>query len=304
MWATADARWLVFLIALVVSGIVSWFLALAMSRPVRKLRDATVSLAGGNLGIRVDESVGRRRDEFGLLGRDFDKMAENLERAATRQAELSRNISHELRSPLARMRVAIEMARKNSEDVPELDRLDRETERLDELIGQILSYTKLDATPEQDPQLIELTDLLEEVVENVNYECKAGGIAGVSVSERLDASPKLLGHSEAIRSAIENVVRNAVHHSPSDSIVDVSLSQENGHALIEVRDSGPGVSADEIEQLFEPFFQTRASETSKENGGSGLGLAIAKRAVTLHGGSISAANQAGGGLLLRLRLPL
>lgn len=304
VWATADARWLVFVIALVVSGVVSWLLALAISRPVRKLRDATVALAGGDFAIRVDEAVGKRRDELGMLGRDFDSMAENLERAAKRQAELSRNISHELRSPLARMRVAIEMARQNNGDTPEFDRLDKEMERLDGLIGQILSYTKLDTSPEQDAQAVELADLVQEVVENVNYECKAEGIAGVSVHARIDASPSVRGHAEAMRSAIENVVRNAVHHSPSGGTVDVLLTRDGASALIEVRDSGPGVNDEELDRLFEPFFQTRASARSKDDRGSGLGLAIAERAVSLHRGTIRAENYPGGGLLVRVLLPL
>ncbi len=304
VWATADARWLVFVIALIVSGAVSWLLALAISRPVRKLRDATVALAGGNLAIRVDESVGNRRDELGMLGRDFDSMAENLQRAATRQVELSRNISHELRSPLARMRVAIELARQNNGAAPEFDRLDREMERLDGLIGQILSYTKLDTSHGQDAKTIELAELVQEIVENVNYECKARGIAGVSVAARLDASPRIHGRAEALRSAIENVVRNAVHHSPAAGTVDVLLTQDGESALIEVRDNGPGVDDEELGRLFEPFFQTRASASSKGVRGSGLGLAIAERAVGLHRGTISAENHPDGGLLVRVRLPL
>jgi len=130
--------------------------------PVRKLRHATVALAGGDLDVRVAESVGKRRDELGMLGRDFDSMAENLQRAATRQIELSRNISHELRSPLARMRVAVELAKQKHGDMPEFERLDSEAERLDALIGQILSYTKLDASPDTDPEPIELADLIND----------------------------------------------------------------------------------------------------------------------------------------------
>jgi two-component system sensor histidine kinase CpxA len=304
VWATADARWLVFVIALVVSGVVSYFLALAISRPVRKLRDATVALAGGDLAIRVDETVGKRRDELGMLGRDFDTMAENLQRAATRQAELSRNISHELRSPLARMRVAIEMAKQNGGDTPEFERLDKETERLDGLIGQILSYTRLDASADREPQPIELGDLVQEVVENVNYECKSKGLDGVSVTAQIDASPRIHGHADAMRSAVENVVRNAAHHSPPTSEVNVMLRETEGSASIEVRDRGPGVDQDELGNLFEPFFQTRASADAEENRGTGLGLAIAERAVSVNGGTIVAENHPEGGLLVRILLPL
>ena len=304
VWTTADARWLLFIIALVVSGIVSWFLAATISGPVRKLRDATVALAGGDLAARVAESVGERRDEFGMLGRDFDSMAENLQRASARQSELSRNISHELRSPLARMRVAIELAKQKSGDMPEFECLDNEVQRLDGLIGQILSYTKLDASPDTDPAPVDLADLVHEVVANVNYECKAEGIDGVSVAAQIDASPVVVGHAEAIISAIENIVRNAVHHSPPDSEVKICLSQKDDNVVIDVNDSGHGVDEAELRRLFEPFFRTRASSESKDARGTGLGLAIAARAINVNGGSISARNQPDGGLLVRVLLPL
>lgn len=304
VWTTADARWLLFAVALLVSGIVSYFLATAISGPVRKLRDATVALAGGDLDVRVAESVGKRRDELGMLGRDFDSMAENLQQAATQQTELSRNISHELRSPLARMRVAVELARQKNGDMPEFERLDNEAERLDGLIGQILSYTKLDASPDKDPEPIELTDLIHEVVENVNYECKAEGIDSVSVVAQIDASPVMHGHADAMTSAIENIVRNAVHHSPPESEVKIQLRQDGADAVIDIKDSGPGVDEDDLCRLFEPFFRTRESAESKNAPGSGLGLAIAKRAVQLNGGTISARNHPDGGLLVRIVLPL
>lgn len=303
-WSSKGARWLLFIIALVVSGVVSYVLATTVSRPVRKLRAATVALAGGDLDIRVADSVGKRRDELGMLGRDFDSMAENLQRAATRQAELSRNISHELRSPLARMRVAVELARQKNGDMPEFERLDNEAERLDSLIGQILSYTKLDTNPDSDPQPIELAGLIREVIENVNYECKASGIDGVSVVARIDEAPTILGHTDAMLSAIENIVRNAVHHSPPESKVCIYLGQDGDSALIEVRDSGPGVDQDDLGRLFEPFFRTRESAQSKDASGTGLGLAIAERAVRVNGGTLTAQNHADGGLLVRVSLPL
>lgn len=301
---TADPRWLLFVIALLVSGGVSWFLATTISGPVRKLRDATVALAGGDLTVRVADSVGKRRDELGTLGRDFDAMAENLQRASTRQTELSRNISHELRSPLARMRVAIELAKQKSGDMAEFERLDNEAERLDSLIGQILSYTKLDTSPDRDTTPVELAGLVHEVVENVNYECKAEGIDRVSVSAQIDASPIVHAHADALTSAIENIVRNAVHHSPPDSAVMIHLAENDDQVLIEIRDSGPGVDDAELPKLFEPFFRTRESAESKDSRGTGLGLAIAERAVSVNGGSISARNHPDGGLLVRIVLPL
>jgi len=239
-----------------------------------------------------------------MLGRDFDSMAENLQRAAAQQTELSRNISHELRSPLARMRVAVELARRRNGDMPELGRLDDEAERLDKLIGQILSYTKLDANPDKDPEPIELAGLIHEVVENVNYECRSEGIDGISVVAQIEESPTVTGHADAMTSAIENVVRNAVHHSPPGSEVEILLDQAGDTVLIDIRDRGPGVDDEELARLFEPFFRTRSTMVSKDSAGTGLGLAIAERAVRLNGGTISARNHADRGLLVRLSFPL
>jgi signal transduction histidine kinase len=202
------------------------------------------------------------------------------------------------------MRVAIELAKQKSGDLPEFERLDDEAERIDSLIGQILSYTKLDASPERDPEPIDLADVIREVAENVNYECKAEGIDGVSVVAQIDASPVIRGHADAMTSAIENVVRNAVHHSPPDSEVKICLGEEDDKVLLDVRDSGPGVDAAELPRLFEPFFRTRESAESKDAGGTGLGLAIAERAVLINGGTISARNHPDGGLLVRIALPL
>jgi signal transduction histidine kinase len=202
------------------------------------------------------------------------------------------------------MRVAVELAKQKNGDMPEFERLDTEAERLDALIGPILSYTRLHTNPETDPTPVEIAGLIHEVVENVNYECKADGIDGVSVVAQIDASPVTLGHADAMTSAIENIVRNAVHHSLPDNEVNIRLSQDDEHALIEVTDSGPGVDEADLPKLFEPFFRTRESEESKDARGTGLGLAIAERAVAVNGGTIIARNHPDGGLLLRIALPL
>lgn len=300
-WANQDIRVLLFVFALLTSGLVSYALASAFSSPVRKLRDATVSLAEGKLDVRVAQSIGKRRDELGMLGRDFDSMAAKLQRAAEQQTELSRNISHELRSPLARMRVAVELARRKSGELPEFDRLDDEAERLDSLIGQILSYTKLEADREQAATDVDLLDVVNEVIENVNFECKN---ERVSVATELDNASTVTGHRGALISAIENIVRNAVRHGPADTKVEIALSPGN-HALnIDVSDSGPGVAEEDLPHLFEPFFRTRASAEADGNGGTGLGLAIAQRAIVeLHGGTLSARNREEGGLVVSVSLP-
>jgi len=299
-WSSQDMRFWLLAVAVLTSGVVSYALAAAFSRPVRRLREATVSLANGNLDARVAESVGKRRDDLGMLGRDFDTMAEKLQRAAAQQTELSRNISHELRSPLARMRVAVELARRKAGDLPEFERLDADAERLDALIGQILSYTRLDADAERTGAPVDLADVLSEVVENVNFEC---GDARVRIEPAISGGVNIRGLRGALVSAIENVVRNAVRHSPADSGVIVSLSQSTDGVHIDVADRGPGVSDEDLPRLFEPFFRTRESAEQDGNGGTGLGLAIARRAVELQHGIIEARNRNGGGLTVRISLP-
>lgn len=292
------------LLALLVSGGVSYFLARTLSRPVRFLRSATVSIANGEFDTRVSPRLKRRRDELGLLARDFDRMADKLQRSSEQQTELSRNISHELRSPLARLRVALELARRQAGDLPEFSRIDAETERLDGLIGQILRYTRLDASATEEPTAVDLTGLLREVVENVNYECRDEGIEGIAVELTVLASPTMAAYPDALQSAVENVLRNAVRHSPANTTISITLDGDDRQATIDVVDRGPGVLDSEIGELFEPFFRTRAALQNGDWPGSGLGLAIAARAVRLHGGTIRAENRREGGLRVRIELPL
>lgn len=304
VWTNADARWLLLVLAILISGLVSYGLARAISRPVQKLRDATIAFADGKLDVRVADSLGRRNDELGMLGQDFDAMAENLQTAVEQQIELSRNVSHELRSPLARMRVALELAKRQVGDLPELDRLVLEAEHLDDLVGQILSYTRLDSGSRSEPQPVDLEDVIREVAENVNFECRSEGIAGISVHTEIAASPRFSGYRDALTSAIENVVRNGVYHSPANGEVRVSLNQADRTAVIEIRDDGPGVEASDLAKLFDPFFRTRASASTGNQHGTGLGLAIAERAVRKNKGQITACNHDDGGLVVRITLPL
>ena len=289
-----------FIVALIVSGIVSFLLAQAIANPIRKLRDATVSLAGGNLDARVGGSIAERHDELGMLARDFDSMADKLARAAAQQTELSQNISHELRSPLARMRVALELARREAGDLPEFERINDEAERLDKLIGQILSYTRMDASPQNEPKEIHLADLLREVVENVNYECKSDRLDGVTVQASLESSPTMHGYGDALISAVENVLRNAVRHSPPAGTVSIILSQQDNTARIEILDQGEGVHDADLAQLFKPFYRTKHTADA----GTGLGLAIADRAIRLNRGRVTAENLKEGGLRVVIELPV
>jgi two-component system sensor histidine kinase CpxA len=299
-WNSQDIRVLLFVFALMTSGLVSYALAKVVSRPVRKLRAATVSLAKGDLDARIGDSMGNRRDELGMLGRDFDTMAEQLQRAAERQTELSRNISHELRSPLARMRVAVELARRKSGELPEFDRLDLEAERLDALIGQILSYHRLEGDAFAEHHALDVTDVINEVLENVNFEI---GEEKVALDQRTTEDVRVNGYRSALLSAIENVVRNALRHGTGSSVVTVVLDATADDVLIRIEDDGPGVDDADLSKLFEPFFRTRASAEANGNGGTGLGLAIAQRAIELNEGHIEARNRESGGLAVAIRLP-
>jgi two-component system sensor histidine kinase CpxA len=303
-WSPERARLLLLGLAVIISTIVSFLLARALTRPVTKLRDATVALANGNLDVRVAESVGGRSDELGLLARDFDTKADKLQRSARQQSELSRNISHELRSPLARMRVALELARRQSGELSEFDRIDEEAERLDKLIGQILSYTRLDSSTRAEAETVDLGDLVQEVVENVNFECRSEGINGITVRASIESTPTIDGHRFALSSAVENVLRNAVRHSPAGAEVNVTLRQSADAAVIEILDQGPGVEQEELARLFDAFFRTRRAAEDGRDRGTGLGLAIAQRAVRMHNGDIEATNAAEGGLLVTLTVPL
>jgi two-component system sensor histidine kinase CpxA len=296
-----NARYWLLAFALLASGLVSYALAATFSRPVRKLRDATVALADGDLDVRIGDTLGKRRDELGMLGKDFDTMAEKLQHAAEQQTELSRNISHELRSPLARMRVALELARRKSGELPEFDRLETDAERLDSLIGQILSYTRLDADFAADEAPVDLHDVISEVIENVEFEYGYSG--RISVADLPEAGTAIRGRRGALTSAFENILRNAVRHSPAGGTVRIDTAMSADDVVITIADDGPGVEDADLPKLFEPFFRTNSSAEADGNGGTGLGLAIAKRAIQLHDGVIEAVNGEAGGLVVRISLP-
>ena len=290
------------IIALLVSAAVSYLLARAISRPIRRFRESAIAIAGGNLDTRVSDRVGNRHDEIGLLAQDFDRMTGELQRAWLRQTELTQNVSHELRSPLARLRVALELARRGAGDLPELDRIDTETERLDDLIGQLLEFSRMDAEPREGRSRIELDELLRSVVEDVRYEY---GRTGDDTRIDLESSPGVAveGYPNALRSGIENVLRNAVQHGCEGGEVQVRLGTDASEAVMTIEDHGGGVAEHELDSIFEPFFRARTKQAGDSTRGSGLGLAIASRAIELNNGSIAARN-AEHGLCVEIRLPL
>ena len=234
-----------------------------------------------------------------MLAQDFDRMADELQRAWLRQTELTRNVSHELRSPLARLRVALELARRQAGELPEFEKIDAETGRIDEMIGQLLEYSRLDADTHEEHTSINLDELVLPIVEDVRYEY-AGSNKRITLEA--DAGVEVRGYANALRSGIENVLRNAMQHSRDGGSVDVRIHKDGPQAVITVADQGGGVSDDELEKIFEPFYRA-AQPQAESREGSGLGLAIAARAIEMNSGSVTASNEAGG-LSVEIRLAL
>ena len=293
------------LVALV-AGLVSYGLGRYLTSPVRRLRNAARQLAGGNFTTRVGAAVGKRRDEIGDLGRDFDFMAERIESLMSAQRDLLRDISHELRSPLARLNFALGLAcqRAGPEVVDALDRIEREAERLNELIGQLLTVTRLESGTEGVESVrIDLSELVQEIAADGDFEASIGK-RRVQFVDCEDCA--VLGSPPLLRSAIENVVRNAVRYTAEQTEVEITLRRRpdgaDSDAVIRVRDHGPGVPDAALTEIFRPFYRS-SDARDRKTGGAGLGLAITERAVRLHGGAVRAANAPGGGLVVEIRLP-
>ncbi len=290
--------WVRALIALLITGLVSYGLANLLSRPVRRLRHAAQTLAEGDLTVRVGSSGG---GEVGALGRDFDIMAERLREMLESQRQLLRDVSHELRSPLARLRIALELAEKEGSASRNLQRVEKEADELERLIANLLSLARLESGQsnlEQKP--VSLGELLSEIVNDADFEARAHQ-RSVVLSVAQQATVK--GDPVLLRAAIENVVRNAARYTEQNTAVAVSLKTAGNQAVIEVCDHGSGVPESELKRMFEPF--TRVGEArDRDSGGYGLGLAITGKVILAYKGQVDARNSEGGGLCVVLRLPL
>ena len=294
-------------IALAVSALASGWLARHLSAPIRRIQAGARALASeaqeaqGNTA-RVSVGLEDRKDELAVLARDFDAMADRLRANRATITQLLRDISHELRSPLARMRVAVGLARQNTADLPrQVDRLEREIERLDGLISQVLKLARLHGADSAFArERVDIDEVLEDVVRDANFE---GAIKGCTVILTGSANATLNGNRELLASAIENVLRNAVRYSPRDVAVDVAVeSRDAGGVSIVIRDHGPGVPAHDLERIFQPFYRV-AEARDRDTGGEGIGLAITSQVMKTHGGSARAGVPEGGGLEVRLELP-
>lgn len=296
-----------FLPVLLVGGLFCYWLARYLSTPIVQLRGATHELSAGNLSARVDQKLLKRRDELGYLGRDFNVMAGRIESLMEAQRRLLTDISHELRSPLARQGVALGLARRSAgpQAIPALDRIEREAERLNEMIGQLLALSRVESgTDRLANEEVDLAALVKEVADDADFEAR-GRERSVRIVE--SQALRISGVFELVRSAIENVVRNAVRYTEAGTQVDISLTFEavNGDrfAIISVRDHGKGVPEESIKEIFRPFYRVE-DDRDRKTGGTGLGLSIAARAVRLHQGTIKASNAKDGGLMVEIRLPI
>ena len=297
-------------VAIAVGGITTFVLVLIFTRPVIRLRRAARELAHGNLGARVKET-GRpssffRGDEFQALVDDFNHMADRLESLVDAHKLLLRDVSHELRSPLARLSVALELAREDAgeEMSAHLDRIERETARLNQLIGQLLTLSSMEAAEEaEDFGRVSLKQLLEEVIPDAEYEARQ---RHSSVVLHADGDVSIRGKRELLYRAIENVVRNAIRYTEPGTEVEICLATSkegaNRIATLEINDHGPGIPEDEIESIFRPFYRVDRAR-SPHTGGFGVGLAIAERSVKLHHGEVRAFNRKEGGTTVRMRFP-
>ncbi|MDQ5988710.1 MAG: Adaptive-response sensory-kinase SasA [Syntrophus sp. SKADARSKE-3] len=291
---------------LAVSGIVCYILTRYLISPLVELSRATRQLAGGNLSVRVRSVIGKRKDEISQLAEDFDLMAERVEALMTSQRSLLRDVSHELRSPLTRLYVALELCqqRLNPEDAKSLERITREADKLSELIGQILNLNRVESgVSGLEKNREDLRQLIQEIVDDANFEAKKLNRAVRLLSG--DAC-MIMGNRMLLQRAIENVVRNAVRYTADGSEVEISVRRaENDDSLISVsvRDHGPGIPESEIANLFKPFYRYANSGDDMASG-AGLGLTIAEAAVRIHGGTIRAANAHGGGLFVEMAFPV
>jgi signal transduction histidine kinase len=288
--------------AIVISGLVCFAMARYLARPLRLVRDTSYRLASGELKARAGDAVGRRRDEIGDLVRDFDAMAARIEAQVEAQQQLLHDISHELRSPLARLNVALELARRKAtpDSSAELERIEREAERMNDLIGRLLILARAENDPNHATVPVDISAVVRQVVADAQYEAQR---KSKSVVLNDTAAPTVSGHPQLVASAVDNVVRNGLRHTAPQSAVEVSLDATPDEAIISVRDHGPGVPVSDLEKIFSPFYRLEASR-KRDTGGVGLGLAIARRAIAVHHGTIAAENAENGGLRVTIRLPI
>ena len=286
-----------YILLLATVAVLYWLVTMYITRPVRQLANVVDRFGTGELTARTTP---RSKDEIGNLGRSFNAMAERIHTLLTTERQLLQDVSHELRSPLARLTFEAEMVRRTTDRGAAATRLRHEIERLSELVVMLIDMARAEGEHgDVEMEVLCLNDLLQATAEDSEIEAQA---AGCSIDVKAPEETNLQGNAELLRRVIENVLRNAIRYAPSDSAVEVRLAREANCARITVRDYGPGIPEKLRERIFDPFFRADASR-DEHTGGLGLGLAIAQRAVRVHHGEITASN-ASPGALLTITLPL
>lgn len=281
------------ILALVV--LLCYALAYHLTAPLRRLQKALDHFGRGDLDARAQEN---RHDELGDLARAFDRMADRIQTLLASERRLLLDISHELRSPLARLSVAVELARSGENALP-LDRIQKEADRLNALISQMLEVTRIENdVAHRKQEHVAFDQLVGGLVDDCSIEASA---RGCNLSFSAPAHVAIDGDPELLRRAIENVVRNAIRHAPEGSKIEVAVENGGGRVRVRVRDYGPGVPEQALPHLFDPFYRVEP-DRNRGSGGVGLGLSIARRAVELHQGTLRASNVAPG-LLVEIELP-
>jgi signal transduction histidine kinase len=278
-------------------GILCYLMAVYLASPLRALRQTLDRFGQGDLSIRAQIS---RKDEFGQVGQSFNQMADRIQTLLTAERRLLQDISHELRSPLARLEFAVELARTSDNRSGSLDRIKRDLERLGALIGELFQVTRAEGDPaSRKRDDISLDSLMHVLVDDCTLEAE---VRHCHVLMTAAEPVSIRGDAELLRRAVENVLRNAIRHSPEGSSIEVDLRRQNDSALVSVRDYGTGVPDDTLQDIFKPFFRVDG-DRNRSSGGVGLGLAIAQRAVHLHHGRLEARNMHPG-LMMTMELPV
>ncbi|CAI0726168.1 Sensor protein CpxA [Serratia liquefaciens] len=288
--------WVGGLAGLLFSTVLAWNL----TRPMRKLRDGFDRVAQGDLSVRLFPAMRRRHDELSEVARDFDSMAERLELLVSAREQLLHDVSHELRSPLARLQLAIGLARQNAGNVENsLQRIEHEAGRLDKMIGELLALSRAESNSLPDEEYFDLHGLVDAVVSDARYEAQIPGVE-IVLQASSDVEYTVKGNAELMRRAVDNIVRNALRFSSHGQRVTVVLTRIDQLFQIEVSDQGPGVEESKLSSIFDPFVRVKSSMSGK---GYGLGLAITRKVVLAHGGQVEARNGEQEGLVITLRIP-
>jgi len=291
------------LAAIIVSLFFAALLAWYFSRPIRALRSAFEAASAGDLSPRFTDGDRLGGDELNDLGRDFDRMSGQLRALMDGQRRLLHDVSHELRSPLARLQAAIGLAHQQPDKIAtSLERIERESVRMDKLVGELLTLSRLEANPDlPKSDAIDMQELIDGIAQDARFEAGADGPA-IEVEIEGELVANVRGAPDLLWRAVENVVRNAVKHGGAGGQVDIRLYARGRQVHVDVLDRGPGILDADLPTVFEPFFRSNPSKNNVD--GHGLGLAIAQRVVHAHGGTIEARNREGGGLQVAITLPL